>query len=252
MRFSANLGYLWRELPLPDAIRAAAHAGFAAVEFHTPFDTPASDVKAALDETGLPLLSLNTERGAGPQELGLAALPGRDLEARTAIDQALAYAVAVGARAVHVLAGNSSGRAAHAAYVGNLRHAVQHAEALGITVLMEPLNRHDAPEYFLRTTDQARGITDEIGSTHLKLLFDCYHVARTEGDVTTRLTDLLPLIGHIQFAGVPDRGLPDRGEVDYQYVFGVLRDLGWSTPLGAEFRVAGPTEDSLGWMSTLA
>ncbi|MEN8934506.1 MAG: isomerase, partial [Planktotalea arctica] len=37
MKFSANLGFLWSELSLPDAIRAAKAAGFDAVECHWPY-----------------------------------------------------------------------------------------------------------------------------------------------------------------------------------------------------------------------
>ena len=82
MRFSANLGFLWSELSLPDAIRAAHAAGFDAVECHWPYDTPAAEVKAALDETGLAMLGLNTRRGdLSQKENGLAALPGREAEA---------------------------------------------------------------------------------------------------------------------------------------------------------------------------
>ena len=93
MRFSANLGFLWTELSLPDAIRAAKAAGFDAVECHWPFDIPAVDVKAALVETGLPMLGLNTRRGdLAKGENGLAALPGREVDARAAIDEALSYA----------------------------------------------------------------------------------------------------------------------------------------------------------------
>jgi hydroxypyruvate isomerase len=51
--FSANLGFLWKELQLPDAIRAAKRAGFDAVECHYPYEVPVGDVKAALAETGM-------------------------------------------------------------------------------------------------------------------------------------------------------------------------------------------------------
>ena len=87
MRFSANLGFLWTELPLPAAIRAAAAAGFDAVECHWPYDVPAAEVRAALAETGLPMLAINTRRGdVAAGEMGLSALPGREAEARAAID----------------------------------------------------------------------------------------------------------------------------------------------------------------------
>ena len=88
MKFSANLGFLWNDLLLPDAIRAAKAAGFDAVEFHWPYETDPVDVKAALSETGLPLLGLNTVRGR-EGENGLSALPGREDDARAAIDQGL-------------------------------------------------------------------------------------------------------------------------------------------------------------------
>lgn len=249
MRFSANLGFLWTDRSLPDAIRAANAAGFDAVECHWPYETPPSDISAALNETGLPMLGLNTRRGdVAGGENGLSALPGREKEARAAIDEAMDYAGAVNARAVHVMAGFSKGPEAQETFVSNLQYACRAASEIGVTVLIEPLNRHDAPGYFLQTTDQARDLIADIAAPNLKLMFDCYHVGRTEGDVTTRLAELLPVIGHIQFASVPARGTPDEGELDYGFVFKVIEKLGWPQPLGAEYKPGRPTEDTLGWM----
>lgn len=90
MRFSANLGFLWPQLPLAGRIRAAGAAGFDAVEFHDPYDEPQADLRDALRDTGLSLLALNTRpgnRAAG--EFGLSALPGHETRARAAIDEAL-------------------------------------------------------------------------------------------------------------------------------------------------------------------
>ncbi|CAG0912102.1 unnamed protein product, partial [Cyprideis torosa] len=102
LKFSANLGFLWQELALPDAIRAAKAAGFDAVECHWPYDTPVDEVKQALAETGLVMLGLNTVRGdLAAGENGLAALWGQEDEAERAIDQAIAYAAAINAQNVH-------------------------------------------------------------------------------------------------------------------------------------------------------
>ena len=106
MRLSANLGFLFRELALPDAIRAAKRHGFDADEMHWPYETDPAEIAAVLAETGLPLLGINTMRGnldAG--ENGLSALPGREAEARAAIDQAVGWAVTTGCRNIHVMAG---------------------------------------------------------------------------------------------------------------------------------------------------
>lgn len=251
-KFSANLGFLWTELDLPDAIRAAKKAGFDAVECHWPYDVPTAQVKAALDETGLEMLGLNTRRGdALNGDNGLAALPDRVAEARTAIDEAVAYASEIGTGKIHVMAGFASGSTAHETFLSNLRYACALAAPQGITILIEPLNRYDAPGYFLSTTDQAREIIEEIDASNIALMFDCYHVQLMEGDLSNRLADLLPVIGHIQFASVPDRGAPDHGEISYAHIFQVISDLHYSAPLGAEYKPGGPTGETLSWLSRL-
>ncbi len=243
---------LWADRPLPDAIRAAAAAGFDAAECHWPYDVDPADVRAALDETGLPMLGLNTERGdVSAGEFGLSALPGREADARAAIDQALDYAGVVGARHVHVMAGNASGQDAESAFLANLSYACGRAAQDGITILIEPLNHFDAPGYLLRTTAQAKAILDRLAHPALKIMFDCYHVGRTEGDPLPVLTRLLPRIGHIQFAAVPDRGPPDHGDLDYTRVFEGIAALGWTAPLGAEYRPGADTDSTRGWMKTL-
>ena len=249
MKFSANLGFLWAELALPDAIHAAKAHGFDAVECHWPFQTPAAEVSKALQATGLPMLGLNTSRGAAAEN-GLAALPGRERDARIAIDEALDYARAIGAAKVHVMAGFTEGEEARRTFVDNLAYAASQAVPHNISILIEPLNRYDAAGYFLRTTGQALAIIEAVGAPQLQLMFDCYHVQLMEGDLCHRLQVLLPHIGHIQFASVPDRGPPDRGEVNYSHVFSYITTLGYSRPLGAEYKPVGPTEHSLGWLST--
>ena len=246
MKFSANLGFLWSDRPLPDAIRAAHAAGFDAVECHWPYETPVDAARTALNETGLSMMGLNTVRGA-PGENGLCALPGRETEARAAIDQAIAYGREIGAGAVHVMAGFAEGAEAHGTFLENLRYARETAPD-SMTVLIEPLNRFDAPGYFLKTVSQASEIISELGDEGIRLMFDCYHVGRTDGNVQALLHEMRPIIGHIQFASVPDRGPPDQGELDYRAVFETIAEIGWAAPIGAEYKPVGSTDDSLGWM----
>ena len=250
MQFSANLGFLYTDRPLPDAIRAAHAAGFDAVECHFPYDTPAADVAAALADTGLPMLGLNThpgDRAAG--EFGLAALPGREEAARAAIAQAVDYAAATGTRAVHVMAGVTDDPRAGATFANNLRFACDRAAPNGITILIEPLNPRDVPGYHLIGADNAVRVIANVGRNNLKLMFDCYHLQITGGDLAMRFRALQPMVGHVQFAGVPDRGDPARGEVDYGWLLPHLAANGWTAPFGAEYRPAGPTEASLDWLT---
>jgi len=250
MKFSANLGFLWTELPLPQAVEAAARAGFEAVEFHWPYEADAAALRRAIDVTGVQVMGLNTRRGnLAAGEFGLSALPGRGAEARAAVDEALDWAMRLGAGAVHVLSGRAGGAAAQAAYLETLEFATSRAAVLGLTILIEPLNRFDAPGTFLDSTERAAAVIAELGADNLKIMFDCYHVGRTEGGVVARLAALAPLIGHVQIAAVPDRGAPDHGELDYARIYAALRQLGWTAPIGAEYRPGGPTGDSLGWLA---
>lgn len=250
--FSASLAYLFTDRSLPDAIRAARANGFAAVECHYPYETDPAQVKAALDETGLSMVAINTVPG-GPGQRGRAALPGLETEARADIDQAIEYAHEIGARCVHVLAGNASGAQAARTFVSNLRYASMVAAEHGITVLVEALNDRDNPGYLVSTTPIAHDLIAATDRANVRMMFDFYHVGLTLGPdaAIVEFLELQPMIEHVQFAGVPDRGEPDTGVLDYRAVFAIL-DTVWNHPLGAEYAPSARTEDSLTWMHTLA
>lgn len=248
-KFSANLGFLWQELALPDAIRAAKKAGFDAVECHWPYSFEIKDIDAALCETGLQMLGLNTSRGkveAGDN--GLSAVPGRESEARAAIDQAIDYAKALNVPNIHVMAGRSEGTEAHRAFLSNLTYACEQASVHDINILIEPLNNRDAPGYFLQTSAQGLSIIKGLGYDNLKLMFDCYHIQIMEGDISRRLEALMPHIGHVQIASVPDRAEPDHGELDYRHIVNWLDQLGYQQAIGAEYRPTTSTVDGLKWL----
>lgn len=250
LKFSANLGFLWTELSLPDAVRAASAAGFDAVECHFPYDENLDDVRAALAETGLPMLGLNTVRGdveAG--DFGLAALPDRVEEARAAIDRAIACAVRIGCRNVHVMAGRAGGARARAAYRENLAHAAERAADAGIGILIEPINTSDVPGYHLSIVEDGAALVRDLGFPNLRLMLDCYHTQIVQGDLTRRIEAHLDLIGHLQFAAVPDRGEPDRGEIAFDRLIPAVADLGYSGFWGAEYRPRDGTDAGLGWLS---
>jgi hydroxypyruvate isomerase len=248
-RFSANLGFLWTELRLPDAIAAAAASGFDAVECHWPYTVPAEETAAALSAAGLPMVGLNTLRGdveAGDN--GLAALAGRELEARAAIDQALDYGARTGTRNVHVMPGVAAGTAAKRVFLDNLAYASERARAHATGILIEPLNHRDAPGYFLKTSDDAAALIGELGAPNVRMMFDCYHVQIMEGDLMRRLERHLPLIGHIQIAAVPSRHEPDEGEIAYERLIAEIDRLGYTGFIGAEYRPRGTTRQGLGWL----
>jgi len=248
-RFAANLGLLFTERPLIERFAAAAAAGFPAVEVQLPYEQPAPAIKAELDRHGLAMLGINTARGK-PGEFGLAAVPGREAEFAGLFAQALGYAVAIGARAIHCLAGTVSPErrpAADATFVSNLTRAADEAASKGITLLIEPLNTRDRPDYFLTRVEHAAEVIARVGRPNVKVQFDCYHVQIMQGDLIKRLERFLPLIGHVQIAAVPSRAEPDEGEVNYVAVCDALDAMGYAGWIGAEYRPRASTEAGLSW-----
>lgn len=253
-KFSANLGFLWPDRPLLERIDAAARAGFRAIELHWPYDTPARQVRRRCERHGLALLAVNTVRGK-PGENGLGALAGREREFQAAVDQSIAYCLEAGASAIHCMAGFVSADAREVAahvFVDNLREASAKASPHGLTLLLEALNPYDAPGYFYSTQAEAAAILKEADCLNIRLMFDVYHVGRTEGGVSEVLARNMPLIGHVQIASVPDRAEPDSGEIDYELILPKLNDLGYDGWIGAEYKPRADTDDGLRWLGNYA
>lgn len=244
-RFSANTGFLWKELSFLDRLGAAADAGFDAVEFHDEAQSEDPEaLRAALDASGLPVLGLNVRMGSAA---GCAALLNRADEARRDIDAALRTAEAVGASAVHVLSGHAEGAEAEAAYKDALRHALDAGDRM---ILIEPICRAAMPGYFLHSLDQARRILAEIDNPRLKIMFDCYQIETEHGDCLARLRETVADVGHVQIASVPARAEPEVGlgaVLDYAQVLPGIVAAGYRGAFGCEYRPAAGVEAGLGW-----
>src|SRR5205085_10100785 len=244
-RFAANLAFLFTERPLLERVGAAAAAGFPAVELQMPYDHAPSAMKAEIDRHGVAMLGLNTALGR-EGETGLAAVPGRENDFADIFRQALDYATAIGGRAVHCLAGVVAPEqrpAADATFVANLSRAADAAAAKGITLLIEPLNQRDRPNYFLSRVEHAADVIAKVGRPNVKLQFDCYHVQIMQGDLIKRIEQFLPVIGHVQVAAVPSRQEPDEGEVNYPAIYAALDRVGYAGWVACEYRPRARTED---------
>src|SRR5215510_3600483 len=203
-RFAANLAYLFTEYPALERFAAAAAEGFRAVELQFPYDQAPSAVKAALARDRLTMLGINTPPGnlhAG--EFGLAALPGREQDFGVLFRQALDYIARVGGRQIHVLAGRvppEQRPAAERVFVANLQRAADLAAERAITLLVEPINPRDRPDYYVSRVEHAAAVVTAVGRANVRIQFDFYHVQIVGGDLIRRFETLMPLVGHVQFA----------------------------------------------------
>jgi len=135
-------------------------------------------------------------------------------------------------------------------YLNNLSYAARQAARQGITIVIEPINQRDMPGYFLNRQDDAHAICREVGEPNLKVLFDLYHCQIVEGDLASKMKRDLSGIAHMQIAGVPERHEPDRGEVNYPYLFRLMDELGYDGWVGCEYRPRAGTSEGLTWINS--
>jgi hydroxypyruvate isomerase len=252
-RFSANLGFLFTEVPFLDRFAAAAAAGFHAVEFPDPHSHDLDAVAALLRQHALSCVLVNMPLGDRARgERGLACLPGRAPEFREGVARAIAAARALGCPRVNCMAGRAPAgadpRALGATLVENLKYAAQELARAELTVCLEPLSTLDTPDLFLTGTRQAVEVIRDVAEDNVRLQLDCYHMHLMEGGLAASLARLLPLVEHVQIADAPGRHEPGSGEIDYPALFAELDRLGYAGWVGAEYHPTRRTEETLGWM----
>jgi hydroxypyruvate isomerase len=258
-RFSANLSYLFTEVPFLERFGEAAFAGFRAVEFAFPYEFQAKEIAAHVREHKLDVVLFNSPPGNWSDgDRGVASIPGREHEFAAGIATAMRYAETLRCPRLHVMAGLLPENADFAererrvrTFVRNMRFACTEASALGVTLMIEPLNPRDVPHYLLSTQAEAHALRAEIGAPNLKVQMDLYHAQIVEGDLSEKIRRWLPHIGHIQIAGVPGRHEPDGGEINYEYLFKLIDDLKYDGWIGCEYKPARGTTAGLTWLYKL-
>jgi hydroxypyruvate isomerase len=124
-----------------------------------------------------------------------------------------------------------------------LSELARYASKKGVTICLEHLNTRDHshpmkghPGYQGDNLDYCADLVKLVGSPHVKLLFDIYHVDIMHGDIIRRLRQHHDIIGHVHTAGNPGRGeLDDHQEINYRAVMLSLLELGYTGYVGHEF-----------------
>ncbi|HWA20680.1 MAG TPA: TIM barrel protein [Devosia sp.] len=244
--FSACIEWLFAaEAPdFPDRIRAAKSAGLAGVEFWGASGKDLDATRAALDETGLPLLGTLVEpmRQITDPEMHDAWLAG--------LETSLAAALKLGSRAMIVTTGDerhdTSRPLQHAALVKVLSAAAGIVRGSGVTLMLEPLNdRVDHVGYYLTSTSEGLDIVDEVDRPEVKLVYDIYHSAMMGEATETVLEGRLDRVAHVHLADTQGRHEPGSGTMDWQARLDWLFSNGYQGLVGLEYRPTGPTLDSL-------
>lgn len=253
MRFSANLSFLFQELPLYERIEAAAEHGFRGVEYMFPYDYEVAELKRRLRANGLTQVLFNLPAGDWAKgERGIASDPSRVDEFRHGVDEAVKAARELECTRINCLTGiavpDLDPALARATLVANLRYAASALGEVGATLLVEPLNRIETPGFVVGTTAEAFALIDEVGAPNFELQFDVYHAQRVEGNIIATIRAHVARIGHVQIADSPGRNEPGTGELAWERILPVFDEVGYDGWIGAEYRPSLPVPETFAWL----
>ena len=114
--------------------------------------------------------------------------------------------------------------------VTGLKHAGDIAKEFGVQLVMEPLSTNAGQvRMALDTASVAFPVIDEVAHPNVKICFDMYHLQLMEGNIATHLRQGLAKgwIALVQIGEVPGRKEPGTGEIDFAYIFRVLREANY-------------------------
>jgi hydroxypyruvate isomerase len=255
-RLSVNVSMIFRELPLTARPRAARSAGFEAIEMWWPFPgepTPQSgridQLCAAIEDAGVALVSLNLDTGdRHTGERGLMCRAEHRARLRANASTVAEIARRLGCERINALYGNTSTREATSEERRNALEAYAFvcgvAAEVGASVMIEPINTPDAPNYGVRSVDEALSLSHEIAAMcgiAPGVLFDVYRLDLPQPALDEAILTAGEAIMHVQLADRPGRHEPGTGHIDFERVFASLRAARYASHIGLEYE---PTIES--------
>lgn len=253
-QLSPNIEVLFTEAGEHPAnrIRAAAAAGFDAVEMWSTLNKDTSTLSVVLDDTGVSLTSVLAQPFAD------LAFPGVDLSAFwDGFDRGIEHARTLKCPRLVVASGIGFPGANRTSNLDRLAEvmarAVDRSVGSGVILILEPVNtRVDHPGVLTDHTADAVYVVQQVDSPSLRILYDLYHSVTQGEDPAQELAAAAELIEYVQVADVPGRGEPGTGAIDWPASLQLLRGAGYAGPIGLELMPTRPTVEALEYIRTIA
>jgi hydroxypyruvate isomerase len=235
-KFAVNVEMWWARQPFLKRIQNAAALGFAAVEFW-PWQNKDLDAVAELTQKLGVEVAQFTAWGFRP---GLNEPRNHDAFVQAIVD-GCAVAKKLRCRKMTVVGGDDvrgmTQPEMHENIITGLKRAAPIAEEHDVMLILEPMNiRVDHKGHCLYGSAPAIRICEAVGSSHVKINWDLYHMQISEGDLCGHLRDGIEWVGYLQLADNPGRNEPGTGEVHYNRVLKEAYDRGYRDYVGLECR----------------
>jgi hydroxypyruvate isomerase len=239
-RFSVQLWTIEKQAPFDRCLEIVAAAGYEGVELIGEFH------KWSADETRRVMakmhsLNLHFDMISGVKE-GFGD-PNGTKDFLAGLTTQFGFAKALQSPQINLKSGpridGLSPAAQHAACVNNLKRAADLAAANNIQIVLEPIDPIENPTMYMTSVSQGFAIVREVGSPHVKVLYDFYHEQRAAGNLIEKLEQNFDLIGLVHIADVPNRNQPGTGEIDYTNIYKKLAQLKYDKFIAMEFFPSG-------------
>jgi 5-keto-L-gluconate epimerase len=225
--------FLYRGCSPGAALAVAAELGYDGVELHLrqASDVDAPEVRRQAEDLGLRIPTLGTGLAAGLDGLSFAH-PDPALR-RQAVDRVKEHIELASVLGAAVIIGSLSGRVGgspeerpvrRTAALDCLREVCRSAAAVGVTVLLEPLNRYECD--YLNTIQDALAVGVEIGAPNLRVLADTFHMNIEEVDLAKSLELAGSHLGHVHLAD-SNRQAAGHGHLNIEGVLRTLQMIGY-------------------------
>ncbi|MAG94456.1 MAG: hypothetical protein CMJ48_12000 [Planctomycetaceae bacterium] len=237
-KFAVNIEMWWTKLPFLERIRKTAEYGFPAVEFWPWRNKDVAAIAKLTKELNVEIAQF-TAWGFNP---GMNDPKNHDAVVKE-VAESCRIAQQLDCKKMTVVGGNDqpgmTQEQMHANIITALKRVAPIAEEHDVMLILEPMNiRVDHKGHSLYGSAPAIRICEEVGSSHVKINWDLYHMQITEGDLCGHLKEGMASkqLGYLQLADHPGRNEPGTGEVHYNRVLKEAYDLGYRDYVGLECR----------------
>lgn len=247
MKFSMCADIIYQNMDFCEKLALIKDNGFSTVEFWKWQNKDISGIKSEIQRLDMNVsafcIGSNEEKvmsAIGNNMLNSANLP----ELRQAVFESIETAKKLEAKELIATVGDSIDGISFEKQVENVYKNIEAVknifETEEITLLIEPINLKERPNYLLPNVKSVADIVKNIGCKNVKLLYDIYHQAAENDFSVENLIELLPVTGHIHIADYPGRHEPGTGNIDYRTVFEELYKNKCECTIGMEYI---PSED---------
>jgi len=242
MKLSLCLETIFTDRPFVERMREAYELGYSAIEFWDWRTKKLTAIKESAAQLNLTVAAMSGNRQHALMDPD--ARPGLMAE----MEEAFAAAQKLKCRHLMMLSDvlTADGSAATApprsrqekfeSVVEGLQALVHEASDAGVVLLLEPLNSVlDHRGYFLDDSRMGFDILRHVGSPHVKLLYDIYHMSMMGEDVMAEMRNNLGWMGYLHVADMPGRHQPGTGKIDYRGIADWLKRVRFDGFIGMEF-----------------